>query len=136
MSSLPDGIRVTYRGTVGWSEVLGVLAQHDVLFLPTRGENFGHVIVEALAAGCPPLISDQSPWDVASRRAGWNIGLDEPERFAETLTRLLETEDREFRGFRKRAREYAEEISASSVARRANRELFMSPPHERRERSG
>jgi len=28
-----------------------VLASHDLFFLPTLGENYGHVIVEALGVG-------------------------------------------------------------------------------------
>ena len=38
------------------------MAANDLFFLPTRGENFGHVIAEALSVGTPVLISDQTPW--------------------------------------------------------------------------
>jgi len=41
------------------------LLEHAHLFaLPTEGENFGHAIFEALAVGCPVLISDQTPWHI------------------------------------------------------------------------
>ncbi len=30
--------------------------------LQTLGENYGHVIIEALSAGCPCIISDSTPW--------------------------------------------------------------------------
>ena len=47
--------------------------------LLTLGENFGHAIGEALRAGCPVLISDQTPWtDVVATGAG--VVLDEPAR--------------------------------------------------------
>jgi glycosyltransferase involved in cell wall biosynthesis len=124
MSSLPSGIHIVYRGIIGPEEVSRILAQHDAFFFPTRGENFGHVVAEALAAGCPPLMSDQTPWDVASRGAGWIIPLDQPERYRETLTGLLEMGDRELREFRTRARQYAEEIGTSSATLSANRKLF------------
>ena len=34
----------------------------DLFTFPTRGENFGHVIPEALSAGTPIILSDQTPW--------------------------------------------------------------------------
>lgn len=44
--------------------------------LATTGENFGHAIIEALAHGCPVLISDQTPWNhLAKAGAGWVIPL-------------------------------------------------------------
>jgi hypothetical protein len=38
------------------------LAEYDLFLFPTLGENYGHVISEALASGCPVVISDQTPW--------------------------------------------------------------------------
>ena len=35
--------------------------EYDLLFLPTKGENFGHVILESMSAGTPVLISDTTP---------------------------------------------------------------------------
>lgn len=34
-----------------------------MFLFPTKGENYGHVIYEALAAGCIPIISDQTSWN-------------------------------------------------------------------------
>jgi glycosyltransferase involved in cell wall biosynthesis len=52
------------------------------LFLPSLGENFGHVIVEALSAGCPILISDRTPWrGLAERGVGWDLPLEDPAGF-------------------------------------------------------
>ena len=62
IETLPPTVKVRYMGMVNHEEVWDVFAQHDLLFLPTFGENFCHVIREALSAGCPVLISDQTPW--------------------------------------------------------------------------
>ena len=35
--------------------------------LPTRGENFGHVIFEAISNGLPSMISDKTPWKSDSK---------------------------------------------------------------------
>jgi glycosyltransferase involved in cell wall biosynthesis len=136
LSSLSSDVRVTYRGVITPVEVAEVFARHDVFFFPTRGENFGNVVGEALAAGCPPLVSDQTPWDVASRGAGWSIPLDQPQRYRETLIQLLNMEDREFTDFRIRARQYAEEVQRSAPVLRANRRLFGLVDAETDERDG
>ena len=58
----------------------------DLLFLPTAGENFGHAIQEALAAGCPVLISDRTRWrDLAPKGVGWDLPLSAPDRFVAVL---------------------------------------------------
>jgi glycosyltransferase involved in cell wall biosynthesis len=46
------------------------------MVLPTYNENFGYVILEALLAGCPVILSDQPPWrDLEARQVGWTIPL-------------------------------------------------------------
>lgn len=62
MKSLPANIKVSYEGVLEPSTVVDTVGRFDLFFLPTKGENFGHVISESLSAGTPVLISDQTPW--------------------------------------------------------------------------
>src|ERR1019366_6035225 len=72
ISALPANVRVEYQGQIEHEKIGPVFAEHDLFLFPTLGENFGHVICEALLAGCPVLISDQTPWrDLEKRGAGW-----------------------------------------------------------------
>ncbi len=76
MARLPGRIQVTYAGEVPSVEVRRTLARQELLFLPSRGESFGHVIHEALSAGVPVLTSDQTPWtDLEAHGAGWSLPL-------------------------------------------------------------
>ena len=41
------------------------------------GENFGHVFLEALAAGCPLIISNKTPWlELKEKGVGWDLPID------------------------------------------------------------
>jgi len=77
--------------------VCQTLAAYHLFLLPTRGENFGHAILEALSAGCPVLISDQTPWrGLESSGIGWALPLTEPERFRAVLNQCIAMDEAEF----------------------------------------
>lgn len=61
-SSLPTATSVKFHGQIEPSQVGSVLAEHDLLALPTAGENFGHVIAEALSASCIVVTTPYTPW--------------------------------------------------------------------------
>lgn len=78
LENLPANIHWFYKGDVLSDEVQTRLQMHDIFLLPTRGENYGHVIFEALSVGCIPVISDQTPWHViAEKKAGYVLPLSE-----------------------------------------------------------
>ena len=83
---LPSNIEVKYSGPVDPDDVRGTIAEHDLFFFPTQGENYGHVIREALSSGVPVLISDQTPWrDIEERGVGWEYPIDSIEPFVERI---------------------------------------------------
>ena len=123
---LPANIKVHLHGMVPHEEVVPTMAKHDLFFLPTLGENYGHVIIEALAAGCPVLISDQTAWrNLEAAGVGWDIPLDQPERFTAALQRCVDMSPEEMAGYSARARAYAELTMTDSVAVQQNRDLFL-----------
>ncbi len=75
----------TYGGDVSSEKVQEVLAKQDILILPTKSENYGHVIFEALSVGCIPIISNRTPWtELESRSAGYIVSLN-PEEFRKAI---------------------------------------------------
>lgn len=88
---LPETVRVNYCGEVDHENVHKIYSQYDGLLFPTLSENYGHAIVEALIAGCPVVLSDQTPWvDVAEYQAGWAIPLDDEEGFVSAMQTLAD----------------------------------------------
>lgn len=119
---LPAHITVNYLGIAPPEDVVDVMSQYDLFFLPTLGENFGHVILEALLAGCPVLISDRTPWrQLKERRAGQDLSLDRPEGFVEALEKFAAMNDEQFQewsdGAARLGREYCEDDRMRQQAR-------------------
>jgi glycosyltransferase involved in cell wall biosynthesis len=86
MKKLPDNIQVNYFGGVDNSLVRSTIAKYDLFFVPTRGENFGHVFIEALSVGVPLLISDQTPWrNLEKYNLGWDIPLSRIDCFVSAI---------------------------------------------------
>ena len=59
---LPNKIKVYIKNHIKNESVQNTLINHDLFVLPSRGENFGHVIIESLSAGLPVMISDKVFW--------------------------------------------------------------------------
>lgn len=97
IKSLPTNIKTHYLGPVAPSDVVKTIAAYDLFFLPTLGENYGHVIVEAWSAGVPVLISDQTPWrNLRERSVGWDLPLSSLENFKDALLEVSQW-SREYR---------------------------------------
>lgn len=97
ISLLPKNIRVFFHGSLPNVDVKKTLAKHDLFFLPTLGENYGHAIVESLSIGLPVLISTNTPWrGLKEYNAGWDISLDDINGFRIALSEFhsLDKEDR------------------------------------------
>lgn len=122
----PD-VRVAYRGQVDHAAVEQVLAQYDLLFLPTLGENYGHVIVEAMLAGCPVLISDRTPWqDLERRRAGWTVPVTDLRRFGSVIKHVAAMDDSEHALWVAGTRDLGEAVARDVRAVDNSRLLFQS----------
>ena len=127
ISGLPENIKVQYCGSVGHDNVGAVIRKHDLFFLPTLGENFSHVILEALCAGCPALISDQTPWrGLEEKGVGWDLPLDKPEMFREVLQKCVDINNDEYVKWSERARGYGVGVTRDDGVVEQNRKLFLS----------
>ena len=75
-----------------------VFSSYDVFLFPTFGENYGHVIAEALMAGCVVITSDQTPWgELNLFDSGWDIPLKDKEIFTEKLEELYKMNTNNFK---------------------------------------
>lgn len=70
VADLPAHVHVRFHGEVAHEDVVSVLNRYDVLLMPTAGENFGHVIGEALSASCAVVATSRTPWTATLRNGG------------------------------------------------------------------
>ena len=80
IDQLPKNIKVSYHGQVTPNEIPELLAQSHVFIMPSKSENFGHAIFEALSAGKAVITSHDTPWnDLLVHTAGMNVAPEERE---------------------------------------------------------
>lgn len=97
IDTLPKHIKVLHINGVEGDMVPELLAEHHLMFLPTKGENFGHVIFESLSVGRPVLISDRTPWqDLEASRAGVVIPLANTAGFEQKLQQFVEMDQQDY----------------------------------------
>jgi glycosyltransferase involved in cell wall biosynthesis len=126
ISELPKNISVTYYGAIPNSEVRDKLQNYHFFLLPTLGESFGHAIFDALAVGCPAIVSDTTPWqDLSPKGAGWSLPLGIEEVWNRVLQDCVEMDATVYSSMSRQAREYAVKFHDSGILQ-MNRDLFLS----------
>jgi glycosyltransferase involved in cell wall biosynthesis len=125
MKKLPLNVSVNYLGSVLPEQVTSIFSCYDLFFFPTLGENYGHVIAEALSVGTPVLLSDQTPWrDLQRDRLGWDIPLKYRDRFASIVDEMSAITQLERNAWRLHIKHEIARRLADPQVFEANRELF------------
>lgn len=125
IKTLPKNITIRYKGILSHLDIHKTLLQYHYFLFPTLGENYGHVISEALIGGCPVIISDQTPWrDLEQKQAGWDIGLANKEKFKHVLhSCVIETQE-DYMEHSEKAFNYGIKQSRSEEDKIATKALF------------
>ena len=76
-------------GFVGGTEKFQLLAEADLLLLPSRQENFGNVVVEALSMRTPVVASSNTPWKGLEEHQCGRWGAFDAVTLAEAVNELL-----------------------------------------------
>jgi glycosyltransferase involved in cell wall biosynthesis len=74
IDTMPSNIKVNYIGEVLPTAVEKYLLNNHVFIMPSKSENFGHAIYEALSAKIPVITSNFTPWiNLQESHAGINV---------------------------------------------------------------
>lgn len=132
IATLPDHVSARFQRALRPEEVESVLAEYDFFLFPTLGENYGHVIREALSAGLPTLISDQTPWrDLAERNAGAALPLHDPQAFVAWIEAFAKLGGEQRQAMRRAAHERGNDEAKAARDQQANRMMLRGMLHGR-----
>jgi glycosyltransferase involved in cell wall biosynthesis len=116
---------IRIAGAIEPSEVHRFLEGFALFVLPTLGENYGHVIREALAAGTPAIVGRDTPWgDIESSKAGWLCDPDSPQSIADRINLFLTTSTEERILMSQAATQLVSTLQQDGEGVGANRRLF------------
>lgn len=125
LAALRAPVHARYQGSLPHARVGETLASYDLFFLPTLGENFGHVILESLLAGTPVLIADTTPWrNLQALAVGWDLPLRDEQAFVAAIEAALALDADKYASWRERVAAYGHERSRDRAVVDANKRLF------------
>ena len=113
MSELPPFVVVKYIQDLPHEQIPSLLVEHDVMILPSLGENFGHAIFESFVHAVPVIIGNNTPWaGIHEHHAGIETNPMDVTAIAEAIRRFAEMGGSEYSqwsaGARKMAMQYFE----------------------------
>jgi glycosyltransferase involved in cell wall biosynthesis len=115
-AQIPDNVSVIFGDLAPRIEIPNLLWNSDCMVLLTAGENYGHVIAEALQAGCPVITTPTTPWTDVIRGGGGEIveNRDDPNEVAAVLDRWAAMRSEDLAAARLRARAAFDEFQAAA----------------------
>ncbi|MDQ3046491.1 MAG: glycosyltransferase family 4 protein [Bacteroidota bacterium] len=126
IKELPPNIKANYKGSLEPENVSGILNDYHFMFMPTRGENFGHIILQSLCAAVPVIISDQTPWkELKSKKSGWAVPLEMDDVLVKVIDHCLEMDQELYTKISQSAFSYGMEYTSDQNTLARNRQLFQ-----------
>lgn len=124
-NNAPDNVKLNYCGVLTPDEVGKTYARYDCFLFPTFNENYGHVIAESLANGCPVILSKgTTPWDDLDNVAGYVCDLNDREQFTDAIEKIAILDNEKFSQLSKSTIEYYKEKLLKDGAVKGHKEMF------------
>lgn len=100
IKSVPSNLTVAMNGPISHNKINDIFNKNHILFLPTFGENYGHVIKESFLNNCPAVISNKTPWkDLESKNIGFDCTLETDDELISKINFFLEMNQDEYNSY-------------------------------------
>ena len=106
---LPQNIKVNYHREIEPQKISDALKDAHVFVLPSKSENFGHSIYEALSAGRPVITSKNTPWNnLQGSKAGINVSVEDNDELLRAIQFFAAMDEDELLQWNRGASDYAD----------------------------
>lgn len=125
--SLPNTVSFSYKGVLEPTQIGSTLSNYHALLLPTKNENYGHIIVEALQHARPVILSDQTPWrNLEKVMVGFDISLSDKDKFANAINAYCQLSQTEFNNHTQHCLSFIDKALNLNLIKKAYLNLFNS----------
>lgn len=126
MKQLPPNITVSVKGEMNPAELSKALATFHVFIMPSKSENFGHAILEALSAGKPVITTTTTPYkNLGEHKAGITVDINAlPVALSEAFSRFALMKQEEYTVYCNDATSYAQSLVSTERLQKEYRQLF------------
>lgn len=131
IKSLPENIHVELHKEIEPVLVKEKLAAAQVFILPSKSENFGHALFEALSAGRPIITSHHTPWqNLRDAHAGLNVSVVPGSlELRSAIEYFVKMDEEKYKRWSGAALLYSEGAVNMEKITEAYREMFSSIPN-------
>lgn len=110
IKEMPTNVKVRYCGEVLHNQVPHIFKQYHAFFFPTLGENYGHVIVEAMMNNCLCILSrGVTPWDDYIDALGIGAKIGDIYKFMKIIKKMVMCDEMHMKYLRELAYNYVKE---------------------------
>ncbi|MEO8820140.1 MAG: glycosyltransferase family 4 protein, partial [Ginsengibacter sp.] len=126
IKKLPANITTTFHNEIEPPKVKDALAEAHVFILPSKSENFGHAIFEALSAGRPVITSNNTPWNhLKESDAGRNVSIENNSELTDAIAFFAAMNQEEMEKWSVAAHHYSEEALDLEKIKEEYKEMFV-----------
>ncbi len=127
INKMPSNVTVKYCGDIPPVKVEDILKENHVFILPSKSENFGHAIFEALSAGKPVITSNNTPWNnLEISKAGLNVNPENTEELVGAIDKFAAMDDMEISQWHSGAKKYSTSAINIEDIKNQYKEMFFA----------
>lgn len=122
---MPSNIKVEYKGEILPHKITEALSKAHVFILPSKSENFGHALYEAMTAGKPVITSHFTPWHhLKENNSGINVSIENTKEIQSAIDFFAGVNDETLHVWSKGARAFALQAVDTDNIKRQYLEMF------------
>jgi len=126
INQMPSNIVINYNGVIDHQLIEKTLLNYHSIFLPSTGENYGHIIIEAMINSCIPIISDKTPWkNLEEQNVGFDLPLEDENLFAIKIDYLASLNSNDFNKMSQNSYQFAHQVIFNKEALKGYYDLFQ-----------